>query len=149
MDLGSCKLALPGYDESVNCEIAYAGVASDKTLLADCADRLSKQIFSVASAPTILLVFGIIRKGSESDRGSLRDGELAHAVIRANAGNIPVDGIAKLLSLMGGGRPGAGAAPLSVPHALKGTISPRSFLSEAATMVKQRLVDEGERWSRL
>jgi len=147
VDLGSCKLVLPGYDKSVNCEIAYAGVASDRTLLADCADRLGKQAFSVVSAPTILLVFGLIRKDSESERGSLRDGENIQAVIRANAVDIPVDAIAKLLSPSGGGRPGAGAAPLAVPNTLKGTISPRAFLSEATRMVRQRLANAGDRWT--
>jgi hypothetical protein len=147
MELGSCKLSLPGHDKSVNCEISYAGAASDRTLLADCADRLSKQVFSATSTPTILLVFGVIRREGESQRGSLRDGENIQAVIRANSVDIPVDAIAKLLSSTGGGRPGAGAAPLAVPHALKGTISRRSFLSEAASMVRRRLADEGDRWS--
>jgi len=147
MDLGSCKLTLSGYTQPVNCEIAYAGAASDRTLLADCADRLSKQVFSTSSEPTILLVFGVIRKERDSERGSLRDGEDIQTVIRANSDDIPVDGIAKLLSFSGGGRPGAGAAPLTVPATLKGTISPRSFLSEAARMVRQRLADVGERWT--
>lgn len=147
MDLGRCELALSAYDKSVNCEIAYAGIASDKTLLADCADRLSKQVFPASSTPTILLVFGVIRQEGESQRGSLRDGESIQTVIRASSADIPVDAIAKLLSTSGGGRPGAGAAPLVVPPVLKGTISPRSFLSEAASMVRRRLADAGERWS--
>ena len=84
---------------------------------------------------------------SESELGSLRDGENIRGVIRANAVDIPVDAIAKLLSPSGGGRPGAGAAPLAVPNTLKGTISPRAFLSEATRMVRQRLANAGDRWT--
>lgn len=146
-DLGKCELALSDHAGSVVCEIAYAGTASDRTLLADCGDRLSKQVFSASPEPTITLLFGVIRQEGESPRGSLRDGECLHVVIRANSPDIPVDAIAKLLSTSGGGRPGAGAAPLVVPNLLKGTISPRVFLSEAAAMVRNRLAGREKRWS--
>jgi hypothetical protein len=148
VELGRCEIALPGYNKSINCEIAYAGQASDKTLLADCADRFSKQVFAASSKPSIMLMFGVIRPESEPQRGSLRDGEPIQVVIRANSPEIPVDAIAKLLSSSGGGRPCAGAAPLTVPPELRGTISPRSFLTEATSMVRQRLRNEGERWAR-
>jgi len=146
--LGGHEIALPGYDKAINCEIAYAGQASDRTLLADCADRFSKQVFAASSSPSIILMFGVIRPNSEPQRGSLRDGETIQVAIRANSAEIPVDGIAKLLSPAGGGRPGAGAAPLTVPPELRGTISPRLFLTQATSMVQQRLRNEGKCWTR-
>lgn len=146
VELGRCELAIPGYTKPIDCEIAYAGHASDRTLLADCADRFSKHVFAASSTPSITLIFGVIRADSEPQRGCLRDGETIQVVIRANSPEIPVDAIAKLLSPAGGGRPGAGAAPLAVPSELKGTISPRSFLAEATSMVRRRLRNDGPHW---
>jgi hypothetical protein len=147
VDLGNCELASRGPLQSVLCEIAYAGSTADRTLLADCADRWSKQVFASSDEPAIAVVFGVLRAERDSTRGSLKEGESIQVVIRANSTKIPVDTIAKLLSPLGGGRPMAGVAPLRVPLSLQGTISPRSFLAEAAKMVRQRLRDVGEQWA--
>ncbi len=147
LDLGNQRLACHSTLPSVQCEIAYAGSASDKTLLADCAERFSRRVFTASVEPTIVLLFGALRPERESPRESLKQGEVIHVVIRSNSPEIPVDSIAKLLSPLGGGRPRAGVAPLTVPHSLHGTISPRLFLSEAADMVRRRLAGSGERWS--
>ena len=128
------------------CHVAYAGVASDKAHLADCANKLVREMKRSGAEPTILIVLAALQDSGGRRERSLRAGEPLQVAVRSTHEGLPVRVVAKLLSHAGGGGPSMGAASLNVPPTLENTKSPMVFLDEACAMVLNRLFNQGGRW---